>query len=101
MPFGNVIHSCLEKDPERRYPSVTDVRDELVQLSKQVETGAAGDPAPAHEVDSGAIDPEALTIDSGHPVTGARPASMPVTGHSKKHWIGVAVAVLVLMALGI
>ncbi len=37
--FGRVIHRCLEKDPDRRYQSAKDVRNELEGLKKEIESG--------------------------------------------------------------
>jgi TolB-like protein/tetratricopeptide (TPR) repeat protein len=41
VPFhlGRIIHHCLEKDPERRFQSAKDVRNELEQLRREVESG--------------------------------------------------------------
>ncbi|MGB5660801.1 MAG: protein kinase, partial [Thermoanaerobaculia bacterium] len=38
--LARVIGRCLEKDPERRYQSAIDVRNELSDLSKELETKA-------------------------------------------------------------
>jgi serine/threonine protein kinase/tetratricopeptide (TPR) repeat protein len=37
--LGRVIGHCLEKDPEQRYQSVKDVRNELAALRKEVDSG--------------------------------------------------------------
>ena len=37
--LGRIIQHCLEKDPERRYQSVKDVRNELDQLHREVDSG--------------------------------------------------------------
>ena len=38
--LGRIIAQCLEKDPEERYHSAKDVRNELRGLRKEVESGA-------------------------------------------------------------
>jgi TolB-like protein/Flp pilus assembly protein TadD len=38
--LGRIIRQCQEKDPEDRYQSVKDVRNELKSLKKETETGA-------------------------------------------------------------
>jgi len=38
--LARIIRHCLEKDPERRYQSAKDVRNELEALAKEVETEA-------------------------------------------------------------
>jgi len=37
--FGRIIRHCLEKDPQRRYQSALDVRNEIEGLQKEVESG--------------------------------------------------------------
>ena len=37
--LGRVIGHCLEKDPEHRYQSIKDVRNELTALRKEVDSG--------------------------------------------------------------
>jgi serine/threonine protein kinase/tetratricopeptide (TPR) repeat protein len=39
--LGRIIGRCLEKDPERRYQSVKDVRNELELLRKEVDSGVS------------------------------------------------------------
>jgi serine/threonine protein kinase/cytochrome c-type biogenesis protein CcmH/NrfG len=36
---GRIVAACLEKDPEQRYQSVKDIRNELVRLRDEVTTG--------------------------------------------------------------
>jgi serine/threonine protein kinase len=38
--LGRIIRTCLQKDPERRYQSVKDVRNELQTLKEDLESGA-------------------------------------------------------------
>jgi len=40
--LGRVIRRCLEKDPEHRYQSAKDVRNELSTLEQEVLTGVSG-----------------------------------------------------------
>ncbi len=37
--LGRIVQRCLEKAPEHRYPSALDLRDELVDLKREVITG--------------------------------------------------------------
>ncbi len=74
--LGRVIHRCLEKDPEKRYQTAKDVRNELEGLKGEVESGVAR-------------------------VTST---SMPVAPPSepKSNWLPIALgAALVLLGLGI
>ncbi len=52
--LGRIIQHCLEKDPERRYQSAKDVRNELEGLKGEIDSGQ-------------------LTVTSGHPVAAAPP----------------------------
>ncbi|MHC4579646.1 MAG: protein kinase domain-containing protein [Planctomycetota bacterium] len=44
--LGRIIAHCLEKEPERRFQTALDVRNELEQLSKEVEAAASPTPPP-------------------------------------------------------
>jgi serine/threonine protein kinase len=50
--LGRVIRRCLEKDPERRYQSAIDVRNELEDVKKDLATtdGLGGLPSPSPKV---------------------------------------------------
>ncbi|MFH2052026.1 MAG: protein kinase [bacterium] len=37
--LGRIIHRCLEKDPDRRYQTAKDVRNELEGLKKEIDSG--------------------------------------------------------------
>ena len=39
--LGKIIRRCLAKDPERRYQSAKDIRNELEELKQEVESGKA------------------------------------------------------------
>jgi serine/threonine-protein kinase len=39
--LGRVIHRCLEKDPERRYQTAKDVRNELEGLKTEIDSGVS------------------------------------------------------------
>ncbi|MGB3564190.1 MAG: protein kinase [Thermoanaerobaculia bacterium] len=47
--LGRIVRRCLEKDPERRYESAKDVRNELQDLAKELETRAILDARPPVE----------------------------------------------------
>ena len=38
--LGRIIHRCLEKDPERRFQSIKDVRNEMEGLEDEISSGA-------------------------------------------------------------
>lgn len=37
--FGRIVRRCLEKDPDRRYQAAKDVRNELADLQRELESG--------------------------------------------------------------
>ena len=39
--LGRIVARCLEKEPDDRYPSARDVRNELLELRRSVESGTA------------------------------------------------------------
>ncbi|HET9234051.1 MAG TPA: protein kinase [Candidatus Eisenbacteria bacterium] len=39
--LGRIVARCLEKEPDDRYPSAKDVRNELLELRRSVESGTA------------------------------------------------------------
>ena len=43
--FARVLKSCLQKDPERRYQSAKDLRNELQTLKEELESGELSRPA--------------------------------------------------------
>ncbi len=46
--LGRIVRHCLEKDPEHRYQSALDVRNELADLKREVDSGeVAGSPVTA------------------------------------------------------
>lgn len=50
--LGRIVRRCLEKDPDRRYQSALDVRNELEDLKKELESAQSlkTSPAPAPSV---------------------------------------------------
>jgi hypothetical protein len=75
--LGRIVAHCLEKEPEQRYQSAKDVRNELSGLHKEVEAGVS-EIGPA---DAGSGKPE------------------PSGGCGKGLWVGLAAASLVVVAL--
>ncbi|MGB5551047.1 MAG: protein kinase [Thermoanaerobaculia bacterium] len=78
--LGRIIEHCLEKDPEARYQSAKDVRNELRSLRREVDSG---------------------TVTTG---SGAS-AVTPLTGEPKKKsgpglWVALAAAALLILAIG-
>jgi Tol biopolymer transport system component len=45
--FARVLKTCLQKDPERRYQSAKDLRNELRTLKEELDSGELTRPAPA------------------------------------------------------
>jgi Tol biopolymer transport system component len=43
--LGRIVRHCLHKDPERRYQTAKDIRNELEELKKEVDSGALQLPA--------------------------------------------------------
>ncbi len=43
--LGRIVRRCLHKDPERRYQTAKDIRNELVELKQEVDSGALQIPA--------------------------------------------------------
>ncbi len=85
--LGRIVRRCLEKDPERRYQSVLDVRNELQDLWREIESG------------------EATTASGVLPEGGKRNAGVaaPRKGKAGRRWLPAAVAVaaaLVAIAAG-
>jgi TolB-like protein len=114
--LGRIIQHCLEKDPERRYQSAKDVRNELEALKGEIESGpvatgsqpvmpAAGSP----EEMSAARGPSGTTVapvPASGPATAASDpgAAVPsstqpaASGSRVGLWAGVAAAVIVMAA---
>ncbi len=76
--LARVVRHCLEKDPERRYQTAKDVRNELEGLKREIETGETV--------------PVSSTIMTAPPAPKARKAPLLA---------GAAVVVALLAALGI
>ena len=74
--FGRIIRHCLEKDPQRRYQSALDVRNEIEALQKEVESGEV-------------------------PVSSTTTAATPVSavGSSRK-WLSLVALVLAIAIIG-
>jgi TolB-like protein/Flp pilus assembly protein TadD len=45
--LGRIIHRCLEKDPDRRYQTAKDVRNELEGLKREIDSGVTPMSAPS------------------------------------------------------
>ncbi len=71
--LGRIIQHCLEKDPERRYQSAKDVRNELEGLRSEVDSGQL--------TSSAGAPPRAGVVAEGAQVAPSGPTS-PVSGDS-------------------
>ena len=99
-----IIRRCLAKDKEERYQTIKDVAIELKELRRELETSGDSDTTEAPSVSR----ENARDTDSGASVTAtaSRPESLPPTVSSaefvaqglKRHKLGVAIALLVLIA---
>jgi len=59
--LGRIIKHCLEKDPERRFQSAQDVRNELVGLREEIDWGEVTGVTPAAGATGTATQPAAAT----------------------------------------
>ncbi len=99
-----IIRRCLAKDKEERYQTVKDVAIELKELRRELETSADSDTTVPPPVSSDAA--RATYSGSAIEATTARSASLPPTVSSaeyvtqglKRHKLGVAVALVILIA---
>jgi serine/threonine protein kinase/Tfp pilus assembly protein PilF len=104
VELQRIIRRCLAKDPEQRYQSIKEVAIELNELRRELESVAGSDTTVPPSVNSEA----ARSTDSGSPVeaTTATSATLPPTVSSaeyvtrglKRHKLGVAVALVILIA---
>ena len=78
--LARIVQHCLEKDPEARYQSAKDVRNELKSLRREVDSG---------------------TVTTG---SGISPAEPPLGEPRKKSglglWIGLAAAAVLILLIG-
>ncbi|MEJ2085706.1 MAG: protein kinase, partial [Acidobacteriota bacterium] len=106
--FSRIVQHCLEKDPERRYQSAKDVRNELEGLREEVRSGAvtaisetsvASTPA---QSDSGSATRAESETPRDEPVRQALsegPGTPPRESSRRPLWIGVAAVVLLIAGL--
>ena len=69
--LGRIIKRCLAKEPDRRPQSAKDLRNELEELAKEVETGAV---------------PQAASLEASRPIG---------------RWLAIAVVLIAIAALGV
>ena len=78
--LARIVQHCLEKDPEARYQSAKDVRNELRSLRREVDSG---------------------TVTTG---SGVSPAERPLGEPEKKKgpglWVALAAAALLILGIG-
>jgi Tol biopolymer transport system component len=93
--LGRIIQHCLEKDPERRFQSAKDVRNELEALRDEVKSGhsKARHAPPSEPSPSAAATPSEDGVPPG-------PDSVTFTIGRKKLWPLTAVAAVAAIALG-
>ena len=70
--LGRIVKRCLEKDPERRYQTAQDLRNDLQGLREELDSGEL--PVPSR-------------------------AAAPAAGRSSVRWLGIAAALLVVAAI--
>ena len=78
--LARIIEHCLEKDPEARYQSAKDVRNELKSLLREVESGS-------------------VTTGSGAAAV-APPSAEPGKKSGPGLWVGLAAAAVLILAIG-
>jgi serine/threonine-protein kinase len=76
--LGRVLQRCMEKDPEKRFQTAKDVRNELEGLKLEVSSGVA-------RLSSASMP--------------AAPPETPAPGSRKGLWMGLAAAAVVVLAL--
>ncbi len=81
--LGRIVRRCLEKDPERRYQSALDVRNELQDLWREIESG------------------ELPTASAVLPQAGGRPTGAAPYARAVRRWLPAAAAVATLAALAV
>jgi serine/threonine-protein kinase len=111
--LGRIIAHCLEKDPERRFQSAKDVRNELDGLREEVRSGSVSAVSAPIAVEPAAAGTAGTNLDSA-PVSGAPstpisatdsgkaiPAAPgPATGGARLgKWTGLAAALLLVAAV--
>ena len=82
--LGRIVRQCLAKDPEERTESARDVRNQLVDLKREIDSGALASPAAGAAAGEGAA-------------AGARSWWRPALGGAL---VTAAVAVAAIVALG-
>ncbi len=88
--LGRVIRHCLEKNPKRRYQSALDIRNELVDLRREVESGSV-----VSESAIGSVSTSALPAAKAHP-----DGEQPTTSRTgRKSWWMQAAGVAVIVAV--
>src|SRR6266404_4421338 len=98
-----IVRRCLAKDPDERYQSIKEVRIELRELRRELETGADFDDTASPPTNT----ERALSTDSGliNEATATRSASIPpalssaeyVVQGLKRHKLFAAIALVVLI----
>jgi len=83
--LGRIIKHCLEKDPERRLQSAQDVRNELVGLREEIESGEiviSRAPAPIGVPETGAVGAAASGPGQEAPPATGLPPTTSVPAHT-------------------
>ncbi len=92
--LGRIIQRCLEKDPERRYQSAKDVRNELDGLRDEVQSDTAASTSLSSP--SG----EAMPAASSGPVSSVAPETKPASpGRRVGRWAAIGAALVVVTAV--
>ncbi len=103
--LGRIIQHCLEKDPERRYQSAKDVRNELDGLREEVKSGAVTAVSQAVLAMGTFSESGPVTASESGSVTGAATGTVstessgPVTTTSTQRpiWVGIVAAALLVL----
>ena len=91
--LGRIIKRCLVKDPEHRYQTAKDVRNELEELKRDVESGAT---SPGQQIPSSGAGTHSGEV--SRPFGSGERAGpwVKATPWSRRAWVGGAVAALVV-----
>jgi len=99
--LGRIIAHCIEKDPERRYQSAKDVRNELRSLRKEVDSGSLSGAQIAASQEGAAAPPDVAAPVSGQASKPAATSGILPSPAERRPWITGAVvgAILVLVVI--